>query len=60
MCELCSVHYSISFWAAAILPVVESVFPPNHNVILALRRLLTAVEDSDAPCTDPEGLQEEK
>lgn len=51
MCELCSVHFAISFWAAAILPVVESVFPPNHDVILALRRLLEAVDASTLECT---------
>jgi len=52
MCELCSVHYSISFWAAAILPIVESVFPPNHDVVRALRDLLEKVDSSTLECAD--------
>jgi len=58
MCELCSVHYSITFWAAAILPIVESVFPPNHNVVRALRHLLAEVENSTLECVEPDETQE--
>ena len=52
MCELCSVHYSITFWIASIVPVVESVFPPNHDVIVSLRRVLEAVDASTLECAD--------